>query len=58
MHNPGTQTDRNEMTNHIHVGLIDWFTTALEIIIFGFLWRSLSVRWAENPVGQAMAFIY
>lgn len=46
------------MTNHIHVGLIDWFTTALEIIIFGFLWRSLSVRWAENPVGQAMAFIY
>lgn len=46
------------MTNHIHVGLIDWVTTALEIIIFGFLWRYLSLQWADNSIGQAMAFIY
>lgn len=59
MYHASPETDRNNnMTNHIHVGLIDWVTTALEIIIFGFLWRYLSLQWADNSIGQAMAFIY
>lgn len=43
---------------HVHVSPVEFLTTAAFIVIFGFLWRSLSARWADNNVGQAMAFIY
>lgn len=28
------------------------------MIIAGFLLRSLAARWADNPVGQGLAYIY
>lgn len=43
---------------HAHISLLDFLTTALEIIIFGFFWRFLSIKLADNAVGKAMAFIY
>lgn len=46
------------MLHHIHASALSGMITAAFIIIFGFLWRSLSMRWSERPIGQAMAFIY
>lgn len=43
---------------HVHVSPVEFLTTACYLVIFGFLWRSLSARWSEKPIGQAMAFIY
>lgn len=43
---------------HSHISLLDFLTTALEIIIFGFFWRFLSIKWSDNALGKAMAFIY
>lgn len=43
---------------HVHVSPVEFLTTAAFIVIFGFFWRTLSARWSDNPVGQAMAFIY
>jgi hypothetical protein len=30
----------------------------LSMIIFGFLWRTLAAKFADRPIGQAMAVIY
>lgn len=43
---------------HIHIGAMDFLTTAAYIIIFAYVWRSLSAHWSDNPVGQAMSFIF
>lgn len=43
---------------HIHIGALDFFITVAYIVAFGFIWRSLSAHWADNALGQAMAFIY
>jgi hypothetical protein len=43
---------------HIHVSPVEFLTTACYVVIFGFLWRTLSARWADNSVGQAMAYIF
>lgn len=43
---------------HLQVSLADFITFAAYATVFGFLWRSLAARWSDNPVGQAMAFIY
>lgn len=43
---------------HVHVSPVEFLTVAAYIIIFGFFWRSLAARWSDNPVGQAMAFIF
>lgn len=45
------------MTNHLHVSALDFLVFAAYSIVFGFLWRYLATRWAENPAGKAMAFI-
>lgn len=43
---------------HLYVSLASFLCFAAMVVIFGFLWRSLAARWSDNPVGQAMAFIY
>ena len=43
---------------HVHVSPVEFLTTACFIVLFGFFWRSLSARWSDKPIGQAMAFIY
>ncbi len=49
---------------HLHISALELTTSAAYIIIFGFLWRSLSAHLAgsDNPffasVGKAMSFIY
>jgi hypothetical protein len=37
---------------------VDFIKTAAMIIIFGFLWRLLTARYAQSRVGEAMAFVY
>lgn len=43
---------------HLHVSPFEFISFACYAVLFGFLWRSLAARWSDNPVGQAMAFIY
>lgn len=43
---------------HIHVGAMDALCTFAYIIVFAYIWRALSAHWADNPVGQAMSFIF
>lgn len=43
---------------HVHISPVEFLTTAAYLIIFGFFWRTLAARWADNSVGKAMAFIY
>lgn len=43
---------------HVHVEPVTFLTFAAFLVIFGFFWRTLSARWADNKVGQAMAYIY
>lgn len=43
---------------HIHIGAVDFFITAAYVIIFAYIWRSVSAYLADSPVGQAMAFIF
>jgi hypothetical protein len=37
---------------------LNWLTVAFMVIIFGFIWRTLAAKWADRPVGQAMATIF
>jgi hypothetical protein len=45
---------------HVHVGFPEFVSFAAMMIIFGFLWRSLSASLAakDSKIGKAMAFIY
>lgn len=43
---------------HVHISFLEFLTTAAYIIIFGFLWRAAAARWADKPIGKAMATIY
>lgn len=43
---------------HVHVGILKGLLTFLDVIIFGFFWRLISMSNADTSVGQAMAFIY
>jgi len=43
---------------HIHVGLLFALTIFANVIILGFFWRMIAMRYAHTPIGQAMAFIY
>lgn len=43
--------------NHVHISAATALSTILVVIVFAFIWRSLSARWSEKPIGQAMAFI-
>lgn len=43
---------------HVHVSALSFLTLAAQLIIFGFLWRSLAFRLADTSVGKAMAFVF
>lgn len=43
---------------HVHVSAVEFLTVAAYVVIFGFLWRTLAARWADKPVGAAMAYIF
>lgn len=43
---------------HVHIGVPEFFTIWLAIIIGGFFWRTLSAKLHDSPWGQAMAYIY
>lgn len=43
---------------HVHVSPVEFLSTAAYVVLFGFLWRTLSARWSDNAAGQAMAFIF
>lgn len=42
---------------HIHLGGYDFLKFGAYLIIFSYLWRSISLHLADKPIGQAMAFI-
>lgn len=41
----------------LHVSPVEFLTTSCYVVIFAFFWRYLAARWADKPVGQAMAYI-
>lgn len=43
---------------HVHVSPVEFAKVAAFIVIFGFLWRTAASRMSDNPIGQAMAYIY
>lgn len=43
---------------HIHIGVMHALITFAEVIIVGFFWRFLSMKYHNTPGGQAMAFVY
>lgn len=43
---------------HIHIGALDFLITAAYVIIFAYIWRSISAYFADRPLGQAMAYIF
>lgn len=43
---------------HIHIGALDAIKVFLYVIVVGFFWRVIAGHFSENPIGQAMAFLY
>ena len=43
---------------HIHIGAVDFLVVSAYVIIFAFIWRSVSAYYHDNALGQAMAFIF
>jgi len=43
---------------NLHVSVLGFMTTACYIIIFGFLWRWLSTKYSDTPLGKAMGVIF
>jgi hypothetical protein len=43
---------------NLDVSVLGFLRTAMYIIMFGFLWRYISARQSQTPVGKAMSFIY
>lgn len=43
---------------HVHIGLLYALVIFANVIIIGFFWRFLAMKYSSSPVGQAMAFIY
>lgn len=43
---------------HIHVGLLRALETFAHVIIIGFFWRWLAMRYHKSAAGKAMAFVY
>lgn len=42
----------------IQPSALNFLIVSAYIIIFGFMWRALAARWADKPIGQAMAYAY
>lgn len=43
---------------HVHVGLVEFVTTAAYVLIFTLLWRALSAALSDTTAGRAMAAVY
>ena len=43
---------------HIHIGVLYGLTVFLNVIVIGFFWRFISMKYHATALGQAMAFIY
>jgi hypothetical protein len=43
---------------HIHIGALDMVKVFLYVVIVGFFWRVIAGKLSDNPIGQAMAFLY
>lgn len=46
------------MPNHLHISALNFLVVALYIIIFGIVWRTISTRCSDTPIGKAMSVIY
>lgn len=42
---------------HVHASALDFLVVAAYVIIFGFVWRTLSARLSDSPIGQGMSTI-
>lgn len=43
---------------HVHLGLVEALKTFAYVVIIGFFWRWLSMRYHKSSIGRAMAFVY
>lgn len=43
---------------HIHVSLLASLGAFLGVLVWGFFWRVIALKFSHTSVGQAMAFIY
>lgn len=43
---------------HVHIGILLALINFANILILGFFWRFISMKYHSTPVGQAMAFVY
>lgn len=43
---------------HIHLGVLSALVVFANVIVIGFFWRFLAMKYHNSPLGQAMAFIY
>lgn len=43
---------------HVHVSPVEFVQFAAFAVIFGFAWRTIAAKNADNQLGQAMAYIY
>lgn len=45
------------MSDHFHVGFVEFLVTGLYLTIWNFLWRMLSMKNHDNSIGKAMSVI-
>ena len=43
---------------HVHASFIDAATMFAMLLVISALWRTLAFRWADRPIGQAMAYVW
>jgi len=43
---------------NLHVSTLGFLTTAFYIVLFGFIWRFVSVKYSDTPVGKAMGYLF
>lgn len=43
---------------HIHLGVLSALVAFANVIIVGFFWRFLAMKYHNTPWAQAMAFLY
>lgn len=46
------------MTNHVHVSAMSTLIFALQLIIVGFIFRTIEVTWPDSQVAKALAYIH
>lgn len=43
--------------NHVHVGLLEFLQFCAMAILFNFFARQLAARYADRPIGSALAYV-